>query len=221
MERKRVLITGGILTIFGLLVYFQFRHWRSFDWTTFWGETEQIRPWHIAHAVGLIYVAYVFRAIRWKIFLRPMRPQASWLELVPPTLIGFTGLALLGRPGEFIRPYLIARREGLTFSSQIAIWFVERAFDVGAVTLILSVDIFAVPYMRQNYPEWRVAGYGLMVLFLGFVAVIRGLWRHGPVIASWVCRRLSLFSETFASKMEKKLRALAGGFHTYPDLRSF
>jgi hypothetical protein len=37
MDRKRVLITGGILTIFGLLVYFQFRHWRSFDWTTFWG----------------------------------------------------------------------------------------------------------------------------------------------------------------------------------------
>jgi len=124
MDRKRVLITGGILTIFGLLVYFQFRHWRSFDWTTFWAETEQIRPWHIAHAVGLIYVAYVFRAIRWKIFLRPVRPQASWLELVPPTLIGFTGLALLGRPGEFIRPYLIARRQKLPVSSQVAVWAV-------------------------------------------------------------------------------------------------
>jgi len=121
MDRKRVLITGGILVVFGLLVYLQFRHWRSFDWTTFWAETEQIRPWHIAHAIGLIYVAYVFRAIRWKLFLRPVRPHASWLELVPPTLIGFTGLALLGRPGEFIRPYLIARRQNLPVSSQVAV----------------------------------------------------------------------------------------------------
>jgi len=90
MDKRRILITGGILAVFAVLVYLQFRHWRSFDWTTFWEETEQIRPWHIAHAVGLIYVAYVFRAIRWKIFLRPTRPQASWLQLVPPTLIGFT-----------------------------------------------------------------------------------------------------------------------------------
>src|SRR5258708_34049229 len=138
MDRKRVLITGGIRAIFGLLVYFQVRHWRSFHWTTFWGETEQIRPWHIAHAVGLIYVAYVFRAIRWKIFLRPVRPQASWLELVPPTLIGFTGLALLGRPGEFIRPYLIARRQNLPVSSQVAVLAVGRNFDIGSFAFLLS-----------------------------------------------------------------------------------
>src|SRR5258708_11071563 len=145
MERKRVLITGGILTIFGLLVYFQFRHWRSFDWTTFWGETEQVRPWHVVHAVGLIYIAYVLRAIRWKIFLRPIRPQASWLQLVPPTLIGFTGLALLGRPGEFIRPYLIARRQNLPVSSQVAVWAAERIFDIGASAFLMAGSPFSPP----------------------------------------------------------------------------
>ena len=108
MDRKRIFITGGILIVFSVLVYLQFRHWRSFDWATFWAETEQVRPWHIAHAVGLIYVAYILRAIRWKIFLRPVRPQASWLQLVPPTLIGFTGLALLG-PARRIHPPLSDR----------------------------------------------------------------------------------------------------------------
>jgi hypothetical protein len=61
---------------------------------------------HVLHGIALIYLAYVVRAIRWKIFLRPVRPEASSASLISPTVIGFTGLALLGRPGELIRPYL-------------------------------------------------------------------------------------------------------------------
>ena len=99
MDRKRILLYTLAFAAFALLVYFQFRHWRSFDWTTFWAESRNRSAPGISfmlHAVGLIYVAYVFRAIRWKIFLRPIRPQASWLELVLPTLIGFTGLGPAG-----------------------------------------------------------------------------------------------------------------------------
>ncbi len=182
MDRKRILITGGILVVLACLVYLQFRHWRTFDWTTFWGETEQMRPWHIAHAVSLIYVAYVFRAIRWKIFLRPVRPEASWLELVPPTLIGFTGLALLGRPGEFIRPYLIARRHNLPVSSQLAVWAVERIFDIGAFAVLIAVAVF-LPSSRRSlpHPEYstrlRDGGlvfFGMLVpLTLGWVGFFR------------------------------------------------
>jgi len=58
--------------------------------------------------------------------------------LVPPTLIGFTGLALLGRPGEFIRPYLIARQAKVSFSSQIAVWTVERIFDLGRICRVAA-----------------------------------------------------------------------------------
>ena len=37
------------------------------------------------------------RALRWKIFLKPVRPKTRTTEMVSPTLVGFTGLALLGR----------------------------------------------------------------------------------------------------------------------------
>ena len=71
-----------------------------------------------------------------------MRREVSAVALIPPTLIGFTGLALLGRPGELIRPYLIARRTNLTFSSQLAVWAVERIFDIGGFTVLLVLAIF-------------------------------------------------------------------------------
>jgi len=71
-------------------------HGGTFDWARLFQYGLNWR--HILCGVALIYVAYFLRAVRWKIFLRPVRKQASIMGLVPPTLIGFTALALLGRP---------------------------------------------------------------------------------------------------------------------------
>ena len=144
MNRKRILIYAGGIVILAVLFYLQFRTWRDFDWSRFMGEVHHIRWMHIIHAIALIYLAYGMRAIRWKIFLRPVKRTSS-LKMVAPTLIGFTGLALLGRPGELIRPYLIARREQLSFSSQLAVWAVERIFDIGAFTVLLILAASRAP----------------------------------------------------------------------------
>ncbi len=74
------------------------------------GRPRTIRnKFYLVAGVALVYVDYFLRAVRWKILLRPVC-EARSADLVAPTMIGFTGLALLGRPGEFIRPYLIARK---------------------------------------------------------------------------------------------------------------
>ena len=142
MDKKRYLVYAVVAAILAALIYLQFRTWKNFDWATFWTQARQVSPLHILNAVGLIYFSYFLRAVRWKIFLRPVRKETSTLGLIPPTIIGFTGLALLGRPGELIRPYLIARRTDLSFSSQMAVWAVERIFDIGAFTVLLVLAIF-------------------------------------------------------------------------------
>ncbi|MGH9523183.1 MAG: lysylphosphatidylglycerol synthase transmembrane domain-containing protein, partial [Terriglobales bacterium] len=166
MNRKRLIITAIIIAVLAALVYWQIRTWRRFDWDKFTSGTEGIDWFRVGWAVLLIYFADLLRAVRWKIFLRGSAPKANWRGLIAPQYVGFAGLALLGRPGEFIRPYLIARRENLTFSSQVALWFIERAFDTGAVTLMLAADLFFVPYMRDDYPGWRPFGYGLLGVFI-------------------------------------------------------
>ncbi len=133
MDRRRAALTGIAFAVLAGLVYSQFRTWKNFDWDLFLTQTRSVSAFHILHGIALIYLAYVLRAVRWKIFLRPIRPEASVIGLVAPTMIGFTGLALLGRPGELIRPYLIARQEKLPFSSQLAVWAVERIFDIGRI----------------------------------------------------------------------------------------
>lgn len=221
MNRKRIFVTLIVIAVLGALVYLQIRAWRRFDWERFADGTEGINWLRVLWAILLIYFADFLRAARWKIFLRPSAPKANWRGLIAPQYVGFAGLALLGRPGEFIRPYLIARRENLQFSSQVALWFVERAFDTGAVTLMLAADLFFVPYVRENYPTWRPFGYGLLGAFAAFVVLLVALAKRGPAISAWVCRRLSKLSPSMGSKAEARLRAMAAGLGAIKDVRSF
>src|SRR6185437_894365 len=132
MNKKRLFLYILVAALLTALFYLQVRTWRRFDWTVFEGETREVTrgfgPIHILLAIAFTYLAYFMRAVRWKIFLRPVK-KTSVSSLVSPTVVGFTGIALLGRLGELIRPYLIARKMDLPFSSQLAVWTVERIFD--------------------------------------------------------------------------------------------
>src|SRR5437588_1705904 len=188
MSRKRMLVTGLVLVVFALLVYLQFRTWKSFDWAKFL----QYRPdWHhILHGIIFIYLAYFLRAVRWKIFLRPVRKHTTVMNMVPPTIIGFTALALLGRPGELIRPYLVARRENLSFASQLAVWAVERIFDIGGFTVLMLAAIFlpsklrAFMALRPSYHHaLHVMGYVLAALVIGLFTLAMLMAFKGPAMA--------------------------------------
>jgi uncharacterized protein (TIRG00374 family) len=227
MNKKRILLYGIGLAVLGVLVYLQFRHWSEFDWPTFWKEGRRLGQapgiFHIIHAVVLIYLAYVMRAIRWKLFLRPVRPKASAWKLISPTVVGFTGLALFGRPGELIRPYLIARREDLPFSSQLAVWTIERIFDIGAFTILLIAAAFVAtaPKRLAYYANFREAGLflaGLVVAMALGAIVVR---KSGEALAQWVERRLGPLASHLGHKIAARIREFRDGLDTIHGPFSF
>jgi glycosyltransferase 2 family protein len=219
MEKKRILATAVVFLILAVLVYLQYRHWQTFDWPTFWGQLHRIKKVHVLHAIALIYIGYVMRAVRWKIFLKPVRPKARTMELVSPTLIGFTGLALLGRAGEFIRPYLIARRLDLPFSSQIAVWTVERIFDIGAFTVLMVLAIFlpsALPSIPhpEYYVRFREAGFVLIAFVAGTTAAAIVIGRGGEAVARWVEQRFAHLPSNLGHRLAQKVREFGTGLNT-------
>src|SRR5690349_24499161 len=216
MTKKQILLYGLAAVVLAVLVYMQFRTWRNFDWPTFWGQTDEVNKWHIVHAIALIYLAYAMRAIRWKIFLRPVRPRASAWGLLAPTLIGFTGLAMLGRPGELIRPYLIARRENLSFSSQLAVWAVERIFDIGAFTLLLVLAAFfaTAPKRLTYHRSFQEAGLIFLALSIGLTIGAIVVSRVGESLASWVERRFAHVAANLGHRVATRIREFRGGLDT-------
>lgn len=219
MDRKRILASAVVFLILVGLFYLQYRHWRTFDWATFWSQTHRIKKIHVLHGIALIYIAYYMRAIRWKIFLRPVRAKTTVTEMVSPTLVGFTGIALLGRAGEFIRPYLIARRTDLSFSSQLAVWAVERIFDVGAFAFLIILAIFlpsALPSIPhpEYYTRFREAGFFLIALVVVTTVAAVVVKRNGEATAKWVEARFAHLSSNFGHRLGQKVREFGTGLNT-------
>jgi glycosyltransferase 2 family protein len=220
MNKKKYLAFAIVAVILAVLVYLQFRTWRNFDWARLF---EYGLSWrHILQGIAYIYLSYILRALRWKIFLRPVRKEASFLGLVPATVIGFTGLALLGRPGELIRPYLIARRENLPFVSQIGVWAVERIFDVGGFTVLMVAAIFLPSKLRvftrsapPDVKHWiHFTGYALIALVLGLFV---GAWLtsyRGQRIAEWVETKFSHLAGNLGHRIATKIREFTVGLNT-------
>lgn len=218
MIKRKYVVYAVVFLVLAVLVYLQFRTWQNFDWATF--REARPRKWmHILHGVGLIYLAYVVRAIRWKIFLRPVRPQATSISLVSPTIIGFTSLALLGRPGELIRPYLIARRQNLTISSQLAVWAVERIFDLGAFTMLLVSAIFlsAGPRTLPFYSRFREGGFLLIALVAAISFGAAAVYWKGDGIANWVEQRFAHLAANLGHKIATRVREFRSGLNTIHD----
>jgi glycosyltransferase 2 family protein len=111
---------------------------RRFDWRLAAFSFTHVRLVWLLLAVALVYSTYWGRALRWTVFLRPLKPRPSMRNLLSATLVGFTAINLLGRPGEFVRPYLIAVKEEVPVASQLAAWVLERIADLLMVLLLFG-----------------------------------------------------------------------------------
>ena len=189
MDRKRLIITSVVVLVLGTLIVLQVHSWRKFDWGIVGESLEQLNWWKILGAVLLVHLADGLRAVRWAIFLKPVKDVSFW-GLLPAQYIGFAGLALLGRPGEVIRPLVIARRTGLSFSSQFAVWTVERIFDISAVTCIVAADLLfsgtLQTFTDKQYNIMRGLGAVLILILCTLLFFAISVWRKGEQIALWV-----------------------------------
>ncbi len=220
MTRKRILVFGIVLLALCLLVYLQVRAWKTFDWAMFWSRTEHVNWLYIFYGLVLTYIAYALRAVRWRIFLNPVRKTTA-ARLLAPQYLGFAALALLGRAGEMIRPYIIAKKERLTFTSQVAVWGVERIFDMGAFAVMLAVS-FLSPDLRglAFYRQLREASFvliGLIVVMIVGLVIVR---RSGERVAEFLHDRIVGFAPKVAHHVRDKIMSFSRGLETIQDVGS-
>jgi len=226
MNKKRFFLYVAVAAVLAALFYVQFRTWTRFNWGVFLSQTREVMlgwgPVHIFLGIALTYIAYFVRAVRWRIFLRPVK-QTTSTSLIAPTLIGFTGIALLGRLGEMIRPYLIARKTELPFSSQLAVWTVERIFDFGGFAVLLISAIFFSQSLRalRYYPEFRKGGLLLVVFVVVLALTAWVISAKGEYVAIWVERRFSHHATGLGHKIAARIMEFRDGLNTIHGFSEF
>ena len=138
--RRHVRTVLIFLLTFGLLAFF-FRH---ADPAGVWAETRGADPALLTYALVVTALTYIVRAWRWQLLLAPIG-RTRYSTAFQTTVIGFAANALIpGRVGEVLRPYLLARREGLNATSAFATVILERFLDLATVLLLFAAFVFTV-----------------------------------------------------------------------------
>lgn len=122
------------------------QRWRElgFEWEEFRDTFRYVRWGWVVSAAAVALITYLGRALRWRVLIRGVKPNASLWNLTTATAIGFTALVFFGRAGEIVRPYLIAAKEKVPFSSQIAAWMLERIYDLLTALLLFGFALSRV-----------------------------------------------------------------------------
>lgn len=196
----------------------------GFRWSVFMATLQGLQwPWLLA-AVGLALATYFGRALRWAVLLKPLRPRPHMWKLVSATVIGFTAVTLLGRPGEFVRPYLIARQEGLPFSSQIAAWVLERIYDLLMVLAIFGFALSRVRDIGNPGPAlaWVLAIGGYLVWILSAVALLMLVMirRYSDAMRQRLMEALGFLSQHHLERASRFLQALVQGAESTRSTKS-
>ena len=219
MKKKGWILVLLLLAALVAIVFFG-RGRIHFNWQIFVEQIAQVNWWRIAIAICVIWLAYGVRAARWSVLLSPTR-KSTWRETIGPQVIGYTGVALLGRPADLMRPYLTARKLKTTVSAQFAVYVVERMFDLDAFALIFSVVLsFAPDKKALPHPELvrHFAMIGL-VATVGVAALAAVVRLGGNALAVAVRRMSAGFAPKAGEGIATKILAFRGGLEVLASVR--
>ena len=219
MTKRNGILLSVVVAALAILV-FLFRNKIHFDWAMFWKQLRFVSVGHIVAGIVLIYLTYWLRAVRWAVFLSPTK-KVSARSLLGSQFIGFTAVALFGRLADLTRPYLVARRVGLSLSSQIAVYTIERMFDLGAAAVIFSGALAFTPKGLPHHEIFVRAGVLSMGATLA-IAIFAGIVRvAGGVVAGFARNTVGLVSKSAGESIATKILGFRDGLNALSSPRDF
>jgi glycosyltransferase 2 family protein len=145
--------------------------------------------WSLVGAgVVCLFATYLLRAARWQVMLRPLG-RARLLPAFRATVIGFAASFVLpARAGEVIRPWILARHEGLDAAAVFATIVLERMLDLVAVLLLLGLyltffDTGLAARDPAMFEAVRAGGLLAAGAAVGGLAVLLASARHPATLA--------------------------------------
>jgi glycosyltransferase 2 family protein len=159
---------------------------------------------------------YVLRALRWQYLLRPIG-TTRFANAFRTTIIGFAATSLLpGRVGEVLRPYLLARREGLSATATFATIILERLLDMVAVLVFLAAFLLLFdPGVAAADPRVfaaiKVGGIAAAAAALAGMTLVFFLAAHPEALAGITLQIERFLPARVAQQASRLVRAFAEG----------
>lgn len=150
-------------------------HGASFSGTKLWLAIRNANLYLLLASLLAIYACYAIRALRWGVFQQNLGASNFW-SIYGMTLAGFAAVFLLGRPGEPIRPLLLARKEKLPVADMYGIYALERIFDVVSAAAIAGIALLVE---KRQVPVANTTGVVLIGGVVGVTCFLAYFRLHG------------------------------------------
>lgn len=207
---KTVVVIGLAV---GLLAVFL----RNADLDQVWSAVRSARADFLALGLAVTALTFVIRAERWQYLLGPLGPT-RFSTVFRTTVIGFAASAVLpARAGEVIRPYLLARREGLKATAAFATILVERILDLVAVLVLLAAFlIWFDPGVEARdsavFSAIRFGGLVMAPVALAALLVMFFIAGHPDTLHAWLLKAEAILPARVAKAIAKLAQTFAEGF---------
>src|SRR5262245_18343951 len=136
-----------VLIGLGLSALFLYLFLKDLDLHEVWRALRESRLGLLLIAIVVGYFGHLAtRCWRWAWMLRPLTERISFYNMFSTTAIGYLlpGLVPL-RLGEFARPVLLARREGMPAAEVLATCGIERILDAVTVFVLAAAAALTTP----------------------------------------------------------------------------
>lgn len=207
----RTVIVIGLAV--GLLAVFL----RNADLGRVWASVAAARTDLLLLSLVVTCLTFVVRAERWQYLLGPLGPT-RFSVVLRATVIGFAASAVLpARAGEVIRPYLLARREGLSATAVFATIIVERILDLVAVLLLMAAFlIWFDPGLESRdsavFQAIRFGGLVMAPIAVGTLVVMFFMAGHPERLHAWLLRAEAVLPARLARMIARFAQTFAEGF---------
>jgi hypothetical protein len=128
--------------------------------------------------------------------------------------MGFSCSFLLGRAAEPVRPVLIARKDSLTISGMLGVYFLERVFDAAATAVLAGYALLMFQRSGRSMESagslMKLARSAGALLIVGLVVVVLFLIYFRYHGRQWVSEKLQ--HEKWRRGWRERVAALLEGF---------
>lgn len=172
---------------------------------------------YLIPTIFLIALSFLFRAMRWRYLVSSIK-EVKTANLFSPLMVGFMGNILPGRAGEFVRAYLLGKKENISFSASFATIFVERLLDMLVVLMMLvwvllfKADVFTSGSDTER--SHQLMGYMInfgWISFLGclFIFLFSALLQYKN---DWAMKIVDFCVKPFPDKWRGKIIGVVNSF---------
>jgi hypothetical protein len=106
---------------------------------------------YLALATLINFSSFWMRAERWKYLLEPIKKISS-MRLFPVTVIGFMATNILpARAGEFVKAYLVGKKENISATASFATIVLERVLDSLIILALFVLVLFQIDFKDQPH----------------------------------------------------------------------